>query len=84
MTEIYRPHRCELDGLGLPDRAGIISQCRCGKLWRSVYRDWPPAAAALIELPPDSAFNSGSPVTVTCRPGEGWKISVAPETAKQP
>lgn len=37
MTEIYRPHRCELDGLGLPDRPGIIARCRCGKLWRSVY-----------------------------------------------
>jgi len=40
-------------------------------------RDFPPDAARLIELPPDSAFNSGSPLAVTRGPDGGWKIGTA-------
>ena len=37
MGEIYRPHKCDPSVHAWADRPGIIVQCSCGRLWRSVY-----------------------------------------------
>jgi len=35
VSELYRPHRCQLPD---PDRTGIIWRCdECGRVWRSNY-----------------------------------------------